>query len=133
MNFFKAQNIFDANKINFYIGKLISFHFVSWTVTKRGFCEAFTSKWDFCRFLLAMFFCLWVAGDAMNSNLIKTSRSLVFDIGTYFNAVVEAVHPCISILQIYFFRAEYLKILQNIYWIDNKVKKIDVYYLGIDF
>jgi len=128
MNFFKAKNIFDANKGSFYFGKLISFHFISWTVTKSGFCEASTTKWNFCKFLLTMFFFLWVAGDTMMSNLVKTSRSLVFDIGTYFNAVVEAFHPCISVLQIYFFRAEYMKILQNIHWIDNKVKYIDIHY-----
>lgn len=118
MNFFKAQNIFDANKICFYFGKLISFHFV----TKRGFCECTTSKVDFCKFVLSMTFCLWVAYDTAMSDLVQTSRSLVFDIGTYFNALVEAFHPCISIFQIFLFRDEYLRILQNINWIDKKVK-----------
>lgn len=121
MDLTRAENIFEVNTINYYFSKIINFHFLTITEVKYGKYHVYTSKWDILRFIIPMCFYIWYCLDTFKNPLTITDRSIIFDIGNMLIGKIQIIHPAMSMVQIFCFRLEYYKILQNIHWIDRKV------------
>ena len=122
MELTKAENVFEVNKITYYFSKIINFHFLTIEKIKYGKYRVYTSKWDIVRFFISMSFYIWYFLDSFKTPLSITERSIIFDIGNMLNGKLQMLHPAISMVQIFCFRKEYFKIIENIHWIDRKVK-----------
>lgn len=121
MGWFKAENIFEANKIQYYFGKLIAFHFLTISKINHGKYFAHTTAWDKLGFLIPIIFYIWFFLKLFQNPLSITNRSIMFDIGVMLNGKLQILHPAISMMQMFYYRMEYFRIIENIHWIDQKV------------
>ena len=121
MDLTRAENIFVVYTINYYFSKIINFHFLTITEIKYGSYQVYTSKWDILRFVIPLSFYIWYCLDTFKNPLSITDRFIIFDIGNMLIGKLQILHPAISMVQIFCFRMEYYKILQNIQIIDRKV------------
>lgn len=120
----RSGNIFEANRYCYYFGKLINFNFITISSKDSMNFLIYTSRLDICRFIFAILFILYVAYDNLENDLVITDRSMIFDIGVYFNGEFEILQLIIIFVQFYYFRFEYFEILGNIHGIDKKVRNI---------
>lgn len=123
MDLTQAENFIQANTVCYLFGKVVNFHYVTIQERKFGEYEARTSIWDILKFIACISIHLWLFLGSLWDPLVNTNRSLIFDIGNLLIAKIQIIHPVVSMLQMFYFRKEYFKIVHKIYWIDQKVIK----------
>lgn len=121
MKYTDAFDIFESNKFCYFFGRLINFNFLTIDKSHCGKYRVYTSKYDHFKFYFGLLFFSFVFFESQKENAGSIRRSIIFDIGTYFTGRIEAIQPILSILQFYYFRKEYYKILSSMQWIDDKV------------
>lgn len=122
MKFFSAKDVLEANKSCYFCSKLMNFVFVSTSKNENGInYKSQTTKWDILRFLIAFPFAVYIFYDTLSTSLKLEKRSIIFEFIMVLNGKMQTIHVAIVMLQLFFYRNEYFKILRSLYWIDMKV------------
>ena len=118
----RAKNVFDSNKFCYLFSRAINFVFVTIVGGKDGISRGYTSKWDVLKLILGLFFGFLFIYDLMSTSLQPQKRSIIFEITMSLSGKIQGFTPPMIMLQVFYFRYDYLKIFMNIDWIDRKVK-----------
>lgn len=117
----RVENVFQANKVCYFLSKI--FNFVSITIEESGNnFNAYTSKFDILKFIFGLFFSCFSLYDILRTPLHPENRSIIFEILISLNGKMQGVHSIISMIQSFYYRYEYFNIFNSLYWIDTKVK-----------
>lgn len=117
----KSNNIFDSFKFCYHVNKLSGYLFFSIRKDEPGKFYSSTLC-DVMFFIASFIFTFYPFILVWRLPLILSSRSVILGIGTYLNLKTTILHPLILISMNFFNRHDMFEVLQNLNWMDEKVR-----------
>jgi hypothetical protein len=116
------KNIFEAQALGTFLSKIVGLNFITIKKNEFGKFSGSTEILDFLIFFTWLIFSFCLALDSWRNPFDPNSnRSFIFEIMVAMTGKSEAFRACVELFQIFLNRHKYLKILDNIHWIDEKV------------
>jgi hypothetical protein len=116
-----ADNFFEATNFCSKFSKILNFNFLTFERTHKNSCCARTTWCDILRLITGLAIVIWMFVEFSDRALELTSRSVIFEIGIFMDTRLESCNVILVMMQVFFNRHEYFKIISNIQWIDEKV------------
>lgn len=117
-----AENIFEAQISSTAVSKILGLNFISIKKDESGKYFGHTQFLDAIIFLAWVMFSFSVALETWKNSVdTNSNRSFIFEFIVTLSGKFESFRVGLELFQIFFFRFEYFKILENIHWIDEKV------------
>lgn len=116
------KNIFETLNFCTIWSKIIGLNFIEIKQNRFEKYFATTSLFDALSFFAWTIISFSVAHDNWKiPSDINSNRSFLAELLIAVNGKIAMTRACVELFQIFYFRNEYLKVLQNIQWIDEEV------------
>lgn len=125
MQTFKATNVFESNKFNYILCKILSFLFITIKTNGRNFYHV-TTKFDKFRFIFVVMLIFGNFYLISQINLKSSVRSVILEIGLFISANIQSAAPLLLMIGTFYYRNEYFNVLKNLNWIDKEVNSDDL-------
>ncbi len=119
----KYENFFEASNFCNSYTKIFGTSFIKISRNDRGKYFATSSFSDIFRLLIGITYSIFLFLDVKKKTTqnFDLNRSIIFEIITVANSMVESIHPAFVMVICYHFKFDFFIIRKNIDWIDQKV------------
>lgn len=124
-----SRNIFDSLEFHYRINKICGYLFFSIRKDESEKFRVETTFYDVIVFITSFCITCYALALILVVPFNTTSRSIIIEISTFLYLKTVVLHPVFSIINNFYHRYGMFNIIQNLQWIDIKVR-IELYLLA---
>jgi hypothetical protein len=120
----RTKNVFESSIFCYIFCKLSNLLFITIKRDSSGRYYAETTRLDKIRFFFGLLIGIWYNLYFTETDKVESNRAIIFEIAIFLSSKFHFSAQFMIMVGTFLYRNEYFDIVQNLHWIDTKVRGI---------